>query len=112
MQSTGKPLRVYSLDDLPPEVVAVTFAKTSRSPQSFDEIARELTDATSSDFHEKWVIGYGHSSVAEHASLSVAIENISILGAKVVEGNRLSSFTEKSTRYQAVSYTHLTLPTN
>jgi len=111
MHATGNPLRVYSLDDLPPEVVAVTFAKTSRSPQSFDEIARELTEAASSDFHEKWVVGYGHSSVAEHAFLSIAIENISTLGAKVVEGNRLSSFTEKSTRYQVMdSANHYTPP--
>ncbi len=103
MSRTGKPLRVYTLDDLPPEVVAVAFAKTSRSPESFDEIARELTETNSSRFHEKWVIGYGHSSVAEHAVLSIAVENVSILGAKVVEENRLSSFTEKSTRYQVMS---------
>jgi thymidylate synthase ThyX len=102
MTTTGKSLRVYTLDDLPPEVVAVTFAKTSRVPYSFDEIARELTETDSSRFHEKWVIGYGHSSVAEHAVLSLAIENVSILGAKVVEDNRLSSFTEKSTRYQVM----------
>ena len=103
MATTGSPLRVYTLDDLPAEVVAVAFAKTSRVPDSFDEIARELSETDSSRFHEKWVIGYGHSSVAEHAVLSIAIENISILGAKVVEENRLSSFTEKSTRYQAMS---------
>lgn len=102
MPESGKPRRVYTLDDLPPEIAAVTFAKTSRSPQPFDEIARGLTEADSSRFHEKWVIGYGHSSVSEHAVLSIAIENISILGAKVVEENRLSSFTEKSTRYQVL----------
>jgi len=103
MVTTGDPLRIYTLDDLPPEVVAVTFARTSRSPESFDEIARDLTEESSSRFHEKWVVGYGHSSVAEHAVLSIAIENISILGAKAVEDNRLSSFTEKSTRYQVMS---------
>jgi thymidylate synthase ThyX len=103
MATTGSPLRVYTLNDLPAEVVAVTFAKTSRVPDSFDDIARELSETDSSRFHEKWVIGYGHSSVAEHAVLSIAIENVSILGAKVVEENRLSSFTERSTRYQAMS---------
>jgi len=111
MTKTGNPLRVYTLDDLPPEVVAVTFAKTSRVPDSFDAIARELTEPTSSRFHEKWVIGYGHGSVAEHAILSIAIENISILGAKFVEENRLSSFTEKSTRYQVMdAANHYTPP--
>jgi thymidylate synthase ThyX len=98
----NKPLRIYTLDGLPPEVAAVTFAKTSRIADSFDEIAKELSETDSSRFHEKWVIGYGHSSVAEHAVLSVAIENVSILGAKIIEENRLSSFTERSTRYQVM----------
>lgn len=102
MVTTGNPLRVYTLDGLPAEVVAVAFAKTSRVPDSFDDIARELTEVDSSRFHEKWVVGYGHSSVAEHAVLSLAVENVSILGAKMLEENRLSSFTEKSTRYQVM----------
>lgn len=110
MTGSGNPLRVYTLDGLSPEVTAVTFAKTSRVPDSFDDIARELSEADSSRFHEKWVIGYGHSSVAEHAVLSIAIENVSILGAKVVEENRLSSFTEKSTRYQVMSPTNFYTP--
>lgn len=92
--------RIYLMNDLPPEVVAVAFAKTSRSPEPFDQIAAELTEAASAKFHEKWVVGYGHASVAEHAVLSLAVENVSILAAKAVEDNRLSSFTEKSTRYQ------------
>ena len=83
-----------------PETIAVTFAKTSRSPQSFREIAAELTEEKSAEFHEKWVVGYGHASVAEHAVLHVAFENISRLATEVLEGNRLASFTEKSTRYQ------------
>lgn len=92
--------RIYTLTGLPPEVVAVTFAKCSRSPEDFDKIAAELNADKSRKFHEKWVVGYGHSSVAEHAVLSLAIENVSILATKVIEDNRLASFTEKSTRYQ------------
>lgn len=94
--------QVYLLDPqrLSPETIAVTFAKTSRSPESFQTIAEELTDEKSAQFHEKWVVGYGHSSVAEHATLHVAVENVSRLATEVLEGNRLASFTEKSTRYQ------------
>ncbi len=94
--------RVYLLNpqDIPPETIAVAFARTSRSPASFDEIASELTRETSSEFHEKWVVGYGHSSVAEHAVLHIALENISRLAIETVESNRLASYTEKSTRYQ------------
>ena len=93
--------RIYTLpSSLMPEVKAVTFAKCSRSPENFDDIAKELTNEKSAEFHEKWVVGYGHSSVAEHAIISLAIENVSILATKVIEDARLASFTEKSTRYQ------------
>ncbi len=94
--------QVYLLDpkQLSPETIAVTFAKTSRSPQSFRQIAAELSDAKSADFHEKWVVGYGHASVAEHAVLHIAVENLSRLAVECLESNRLASYTEKSTRYQ------------
>ncbi|MDD4606999.1 MAG: FAD-dependent thymidylate synthase [Patescibacteria group bacterium] len=95
--------QIYLLKDLTPEVKAVTFAKCSRSPKSFKEIATELTEEKSAEFHEKWVVGYGHSSVAEHAVLSIAFENVSILASKFIEDNRLASYTEKSTRYQDFS---------
>jgi thymidylate synthase ThyX len=100
--TTAAERRVYLLSprQLSPETIAVTFAKTSRSPQSFDEIAEELTDEKSADFHEKWVVGYGHASVAEHAVLHMAFENISRLAIECIESNRLASYTEKSTRYQ------------
>lgn len=83
-----------------PETIAVAFAKTSRSPESFREIAAELSDEKSAEFHEKWVVGYGHASVAEHAVLHIAIENASRLAMEAIESNRLASYTEKSTRYQ------------
>lgn len=94
--------QIYLLDPrrLSPETIAVTFAKTSRSPLSFQEIADELTEVGASRFHEKWVVGYGHSSVAEHAVLHIAVENVSRLAAECLESNRLASYTEKSTRYQ------------
>jgi thymidylate synthase ThyX len=97
------PRQVYLLTarQLSPETIAVTFAKTSRSPQSFRQIAAELSDEASAEFHEKWVVGYGHASVAEHAVLHLALENVSRLAVETIESNRLASYTEKSTRYQA-----------
>ncbi len=94
--------QIYLLDPqkLPPETIAVTFAKTSRSPESFRQIAAELSDSKSAEFNEKWVVGYGHSSVAEHAVLHIAAENVSRLAIECLESNRLASYTEKSTRYQ------------
>lgn len=97
--------QIYLLDPrhYSPETIAVTFAKTSRSPESFAQIASELNEAKSANFNEKWVIGYGHSSVAEHAVLHIAVENISRLACECLESNRLASYTEKSTRYQTWS---------
>jgi thymidylate synthase ThyX len=94
--------RIYRLSpsQLSAETIAVTFAKTSRSPKAFDEIAAELDVEKSSQFSEKWIVGYGHSSVAEHAILHLALENVSRLAIEMIEGNRLASYTEKSTRYQ------------
>jgi len=103
--------RIYTLEGLTPEVRAVCFAKCSRSPEPFDEIAKELTEEKSAEFHEKWVVGYGHSSVAEHAVLSIALENVSILATKVIEDNRLASYTEKSTRYQIFDKNRYLKPT-
>jgi thymidylate synthase ThyX len=94
--------QIYLLSpkELSPETIAVAFAKTSRSPESFREIADGLTEEKSAQFHEKWVVGYGHASVAEHAVLHLAFENISRLAIESIESNRLASYTEKSTRYQ------------
>lgn len=96
------PREIYLLSpkQYSPETIAVAFAKTSRSPESFREIAADLNDEQSARFHEKWVVGYGHASVAEHAVLHIAIENVSRLAMEAIESNRLASYTEKSTRYQ------------
>jgi thymidylate synthase ThyX len=95
---------------LSPETIAVAFAKTSRSPESFRDIAAELSDEKSAQFHEKWVVGYGHASVAEHAVLHLAIENVSRVAIESIESNRLASYTEKSTRYQKWDTEAFTIP--
>ena len=97
-------MRVYPLDNqgLTEEQIAVVFAMTSRNPGPFDETARRLSEEQAAGFHEKWVLDYGHASVAEHAAVHLAVENISRLAADQLENNRLASFTEKSSRYQVI----------
>ncbi len=106
------PRQIYLLSpkELSPETIAVAFAKTSRSPESFREIAAGLSDESSAKFHEKWVVGYGHASVAEHAVLHIAMENVSRLAVECIESNRLASYTEKSTRYQKWNTDHFFIP--
>jgi len=100
MPAPKRDIYLLSSKDLSPETIAVAFAKTSRLPDSFRDIAANLTDEKSAQFHEKWVVGYGHASVAEHAVLHLAIENASRIAMEAIESNRLASYTEKSTRYQ------------
>lgn len=122
---------VFCLKNLPEEVIAVLFAKYSRSPDSLPKMLGKMLDdgdivpepdwndhhslgvelddwltfhqgATTEKaraFHEKFVVGYGHASVAEHAVLHYGVEGISMLAAKGIEDGRLASYTEKSTRY-------------
>ena len=104
--------RVYPLDarELTEEQIAVAFAMTSRRPEPFDEIAEQVSQERAADFHERWVLGYGHSSVAEHAVLHLAVENISRLACDTLEDNRLASYTEKSSRYQLMPPDYFHLP--
>jgi thymidylate synthase ThyX len=121
---------VFALRNLPEEVVAVLFAYYSRSKDDLrTNLQRLLNDqelallegtsngsslSTAQDkarqFHEKWVVGYGHASVAEHAVVHLAVERCSIVAAKALEEARLAAYTEKSTRY--VRFDEATLVTN
>ena len=90
---------IYTVSNLPEEVIAVIFAYVSRSPKSFrdnlETIIKEeqLGQEKASKFHEKWVLNYGHASVAEHASVHVGIERVSRL---------FSSLLELSNEYQTI----------
>lgn len=126
---------IYAIYNLPPEVIAVLFAYVSRSPAGFRDnllqllkgkeldignLLKKFDAVTGTDyeeakkkareFHEKWVVGYGHSSIAEHAVASIAVENVSIIASKIIEDNRLASYTEKSTRYQKYSRDKVIMP--
>lgn len=70
------------------------YIKENKSGKGMDHA---VTKAIS--FMDKWVLGYGHSSVAEGAVVGFGLEGVSILATKVIEDNRLASYIEKSTRY-------------
>ena len=111
-QATGHSPRIYPLDahSLTEEEIAVAFAMTSRRPEPFNEIAEQVSQEKAADFHERWVLGYGHASVAEHAIVHLAVENISRLACDTLEDNRLASYTEKSSRYQVMPQDYFHVP--
>lgn len=99
---------IYTVSNIPEEVVAVIFAYVSRSPKGFREnietVIKEeqLGKERAAKFHEKWVLNYGHASVAEHAAVHVGIERVSRLFSSILElSNEYMSFTEYSQRYQS-----------
>ena len=95
--------RIYTMGPpLTEEQVAVTFAMCSRNPDPFDESANKVSEARAAEFNERWVLGYGHASVAEHAIAHLVVENVSRVCADHIEDGRLSSYTEKSSRYQPI----------
>jgi len=123
---TNSDRSVYALRNLPEEVVAYLFARYSRSRLSLREDLRNMIEAEdlgaligtgesqgnpgdafaqlqdrARAFAERYVLGYGHSSVAEHGVVHLALEDVSIIASKLVEDARLASYTEKSTRYVA-----------
>lgn len=125
---------VYALLHLPEEVVAYLFARYSRSalslrddlsqmieaedlgaligeapPERGDESLARLQERARA-FAEKYVLGYGHGSVAEHGCVHLAIEDVSIIASKLIEDSRLASYTEKSTRYVAFDPTKMYYP--
>ncbi|MCL0044172.1 FAD-dependent thymidylate synthase, partial [Dehalococcoidia bacterium] len=106
------PPHIYPLDprELTEEQLAVVFAMTSRRPEPFSEIAKLVSTEKAADFHERWVLNYGHASVAEHAILHMAVENISRLACDTLEDNRLASYTEKSSRFQVLEAGYYHIP--
>lgn len=98
---------IYTVSNIPEEVIAVIFAYVSRSPKSFRENImtvieeEQLGRDRAAKFHEKWVLNYGHASVAEHAAVHIGVERVSRLFSSVLElSNEYLSFTEYSQRYQ------------
>ena len=98
---------IYTISNIPEEVVAVIFAYVSRSPKSarenIDTVIREqeMGRDRAEKFHEKWVLNYGHASVAEHATVHIGVERVSRLFSSLLEcANEFLSFTEYSQRYQ------------
>lgn len=88
---------------LDPAIQATVLAKYSRSPMSAKEILADMTSDMADKFNEKWVIGFGHSSVAELSTVPVCLEGISIVASKVIETIQRGAFCEKSTRFQRFS---------
>ena len=115
--------RVFALKNLPEVVKGALFSRYSRSERSLrrvllDEFLKagdsrilptlprahgrtsDIDVQRAEKFYERVLVGYGDDSVAELAGAHLALEDVSLLGAKALEESRIGlSPLEKSTRY-------------
>jgi len=102
--------RVYAVTGVPPERHAYAMAKYSRSAQSLDQSARELTQDRTRKFLDTMYFKYGHASIADMAHLSLGVEQISLWAAILLVDEQLWDGQERSTRYQPFRETGYLVP--
>lgn len=95
---------------LNPAVQATVLAKYSRSEESARTLLSTISSDEANKFHDKWVISYGHSSVAELATIPICFEGVSMIASKFIESFQRAGYSEKSTRYQRFSSSSFVLP--
>ena len=79
---------------------ASIFAKYSRSPESARALVRKTDETAAEKFQQKWIVDFGHNSIAELATIPVAFEGVSIIASKLIEKWQRPGVCEKSTRMQ------------
>jgi thymidylate synthase ThyX len=107
----GSALVIHGLEE---ETIAMLFGRYSRSVESIADsidamyteghingsaVAKSTVDGKTRQFHERITIGYGHKSVADHASVHWALEGVSALVERDYTSSRLIAATSKSTRF-------------
>ncbi len=88
-------------DNLTPEPISASYARISRDPRPIGELRAiasvEVEKARKSN--QTIIFGYGHSSVAEHASFNIDVIGVSRYAVEEIQKFRLLAYTEKSQRY-------------
>lgn len=82
-----------------PEDMAMLQALYSRSPQSVKLHLEKVKQVGSQKFHEQYYVGYGHKSIGDCGTVTICVENVSMLCAKAIQDNPLYNGQEASTRY-------------
>lgn len=86
--------------DVPnPEDIAMVQALYSRSPRSVTEHLRKVKEVGSGAFHSRYYVNYGHKSIGDCGTITICVEDVSMLAAKAIQDNPLYNGQEASTRY-------------
>lgn len=86
--------------DVPhPEDLAMIQALYSRSPQSVVLHLEKVREVGSGKFMDQYYTGYGHKSIGDCGTITIFVEDVSMLCAKAIQDNPLYNGQEASTRY-------------
>lgn len=94
---------IFIVDNMHPEANAMAQALYSRSPQSVVNHLKKIEEIGHEKFMDTYYVGYGHKSIGDCGSITLFIENISILAAKALQDWPLYKGQEASTRYLDMS---------
>lgn len=86
-------------DQATAEDLSMLQALYSRDPRPIDDAVRLAKTSKSGEFMNKFYVGYGHGSIAECGSFTLAIEGVPMIIAKLIQHNQLYKGQECSTRY-------------
>ncbi len=92
---------VFAVHNVPHEILSSLFGKYSRMPHGLREEMRrqfgetqdglastsaglDVSSEKAQKFHALYTLGYGHGSIGDGAYIHIAIENCSMLAAKVL----------------------------
>lgn len=103
MATTQKRRKIILLDErgiFTPEGVAKLQALYSRSSKSVvGQMRKILNDRDFAKFMAQYYVKYGHGSIGDCGTVTLFIENVSLLVAKAIQDSQLYSGQETSTRY-------------
>ncbi len=86
--------------DLPnPETMAMVQALYSRSPRSITEHLKQVREKGADRFMSQYYVGYSHKSIGDCGTITIFVEDVSMLCAKAIQDNPLYNGQEASTRY-------------
>ncbi len=95
---------------MPPEKLAYSLARYSRSPDSIRDSLDWVKAHDSSKFLESFYFQYGHASIADLGHVTVCFEGISELAATEIEDEQLWDGQARSSRYQDFSQSGVVVP--
>lgn len=98
-EDSTSPLRIVVMDSMDPETTAMLQSLYSRSPDSVLKHIETIKKTKSRKFMSLYYVKYGHQSIGDCATITLFLENVSILFDKAIQDNPLYSGQETSTRY-------------